>query len=64
MLTELFQKLSYETLSGSKNHIFESVSDLIKELNFVINQSTLANIKIKKEGEKKSIWETEKTKFY
>ena len=55
MLTELFQKLSYETLSGLKNHIFESVSDLIKELSFVINQSTLANIKIKKEGDKKSI---------
>ena len=46
-LTELYQNLSYETLSGTKKHEFESVSDLISELNFSIKRSTLANIKRK-----------------
>ena len=43
-----------------RNHEFESVSDLIGELSFLIKQSTLANIKRKEEDEK-SIQETEKT---
>ena len=60
----IISKVFLQTLSGLKNHVFESVSDLIRELSFFINQSSLANIKIKNEGDKKSIQETEKTKFY
>ena len=60
-LTELYQNLSYETLSGTKKHEFESVSDLISELNFSIKRSTLANIKRKEKKDEKSIEEIEKT---
>ena len=35
-LIELYQNRSYGTLSGTKSHEFESVSDLISELNFFI----------------------------
>ena len=51
-LTELYQNLSYETLSRTRNHKFESVCDFISELSFFINRSTLANIIKKEEGDK------------
>ena len=60
-LTELYQNLFYKTLSGSKNHVFESASDLIEELSFVIKQSTFANIKRKEKVDKKTIRKIEKT---
>ena len=58
--TELYQNFSYETLSGTRNHEFESVSDLIGELSFFIKQSTLANIKRKEKDDEKSLQEIEK----
>ena len=58
-LTELFQNLSHETLSGARNHEFESVSDLIGELSFFIKQSTLANIKRKGKEDENSIQKIE-----
>ena len=51
-LTELYQNPSQKTLSGTRNHEFESVSNLIGESSFFIKQSTLANIKRKREDEK------------
>ena len=56
--TELYQNLSYETLSGTRNREFENVSNIIGELGFFIKQSILASIK-RKEHEK-SIQEIEK----
>ena len=61
-LTEFYQNLSYETLSETKIHEFESVSDLISELNFSIKRSTLANMKRKGKKDEKSIQEIEKTR--
>ena len=60
-LTELYQNLSYETLSRTRNHKFESVSDLIGDLSYSIKQSTLASIKRIEKEDEKSIWEIEKT---
>ena len=62
--TELYQNLSYETLSGTRNYEFESVSDLIGELSFFIKQSTLANIKRKEKDDEKSKQEIEKTRNF
>ena len=63
-LTELYKNLSSETLSGARNHEFDSVSDLIGELSFFIKQVTLANIKGKEEEDKTSIREIEKTRNF
>lgn len=60
-LTELYKSLSYETLSGSKNQSFDSVSDLIGELSFSYNKVLSQRLKRKAE-DKKSIREIEKTR--
>ena len=57
----IIQNLSYETLSTTRNHGFESVLNVIGKLSFFIKQSTLANIKRKEKEDEKSIQETEKT---
>ena len=63
-LTELYQDLSYETLSGTKNLEFESVSDVISEMSFFMKQSTLANKKRKEKEDEKSIQEIKKTRHF
>ena len=63
-LTELYRNLSYETLSGTKNLEFESVSHVISEMSFFIKRSTLANIKRKEKEDEKSIQEIEKTRHF
>ena len=60
-LTESYQNLSNETLSGRRNHKLESVSKLIGELSFFIKQSILANIKRNEKKDKKSTQEIENT---
>ena len=47
-LTELYKNLLYETLSGVGDLKFEEISDLVGEISFQIKNSTLLNIKRKK----------------
>ena len=42
-ITELYKNISYETLSGTKDFTFGSVSDLISGLSFKIKESFLSN---------------------
>ena len=56
--------LSYETLSGTRNHEFESAPVLISELSFFIKRSTLVIIKKKEKEDEKSIPEIEKTRNF
>ena len=53
-ITELYNNLSYETLSGERGLEFEAISDLICEMSFKIKNSTLSNIKRKAEQDKES----------
>ena len=53
-LTELYKNLSYETLSGTRDFEFEAISDLVGEISFQIKNSTLLNIKKKKNKTKKA----------
>ena len=43
-ITELYNNLSLETLSGAREFEFESIPDLIRETSFKIKSLTLANI--------------------
>ena len=60
----IISKSFHETLSATRNHKFESVSDLIGDLSFFIKQSTLANIKRIETEDEKFIWEIEKTRNF
>ena len=53
-ITELYKNLSYETLSGTKDFTFGSVSDLISGLSFKIKESTLSNRDRQKKDQKSS----------
>ena len=39
-ITELYNNISYETLSGERDHEFKAISDLVSEMNFKIKNST------------------------
>ena len=52
--TELYNNLSYETLSGAQDLEFEANSDLVGEMNFKIKNVTLSNLERKEEQDKKS----------
>ena len=53
-ITELYKNLSYETLSGTNDFTFGSVSDLISGLSFKIKESTLSNRDRQKKDQKSS----------
>ena len=43
--TELYENLSYMTLSGARNLKVEAVSDFIAQLSLIIKANTVQNIK-------------------
>ena len=51
--TELYNNLSYETLSGAQDLECEAISDLVGEMNFKIKNVTLSNLDRKEEQDKK-----------
>ena len=52
-LTEFYYNLSYEMLSGGRDFKFEAISDLTPDMSFQMKCSTLRNLKIKCEQDKK-----------
>ena len=63
-ITELYQNLSYETLSGARDFNFQAVSDLILEVNFQIKHLTLLNRKRKEEDSESNLKIKEKRDFF
>ena len=61
-ITELYQNLSYETLSGARD--FQAVSDLILEVNFQVKHLTLLNRKRKEEDSESNLKIKEKRDFF
>ena len=53
-MTELYQNLTFETLSGSREIQFEKISDLVSHINFKLQYSLLANLDIKDNETKKN----------
>ena len=60
-ITELYKRLSYETLSGERGLEFEAISNLISEMSFKIKNSTFSNIKRKAEQDKESSLDIKKS---
>ena len=50
-ISELYQNLSYETLSGAKDFEYNSISDIVTELSYQIKTSTLQNRKRQREDD-------------
>ena len=63
-ITELYQNLSYETLSGARDFNFQAVSDLILEVNFQIKHLTLLNRKRKEEDSESNLKIKEEQFFF
>ena len=53
-ITELYNNLSLEMLSGRQNISFETISDLTVEISFKMKHSTLSKLESKNDEDKKS----------
>ena len=53
-ITELYNNLSLEMLSGCQNISFETISDLTAEISFKMKHSTLSKLESKNDEDKKS----------
>ena len=53
-ITELYNNLSLEMLSGRQNISFETISDLTAEISFKMKHSTLSKLESKNDEDKKS----------
>ena len=53
-LTEFYYNLSFEMLSGSRDFIFEAISDLTADMSFQVKDSMLLNLKKKVNRTKKA----------
>ena len=63
-ITELYKNLSYETLKGARDLDFQAVSNLISEISFQINISTLLNRKRKEEDNESNLKIKEERDFF
>ena len=53
-ITELYNNLSLEMLSGRQNISFETISDLTAEISFKMKHSALPKLESKNDEDKKS----------